>query len=182
MICLIFYQTFIILSDAREAIYEKMYDPDAYQHAFVSKDVIDQMPLSKRLQNISRFMDGVLATSHMCERLVNVGVVEILLEMVICPMPIEFASCSSYQSISVACKAIINPIDANAYSVELLDSSDGVMRACAVLVKQFTRSSTDVCSQLAKFAAPVPVDENMDQYASYDIYCNTISNQIFGCK
>ena len=166
-----------ILSDAREAIYEKMYDPDAYQHAFVSKDVIDQMPLSKRLQNISRFMDGVLATSHMCERLVNVGVVEILLEMVICPMPIEFASCSSYQSISVACKAIINPIDANAYSVELLDSSDGVMRACAVLVKQFTRSSTDVCSQLAKFAAPVPVDENMDQYASYDIYCNTISNK-----
>src|SRR6056300_646264 len=34
-----------------------------------------------------------------------------------------------------------------------------------------------MCEQLAKFAVPIPVDGNMDEYASYDIYCDTIGEE-----
>ena len=156
------------------------------EHAFVNKAVVEQMPISKTLQNVARFMDGILQTSHMCAPLVQAGALDSMLNMLTCPLPVEFSTCASYNSISVACKSLINPPDpSNSYAgANTPNLSDDVILACTTVVEKYMASAVDIGVQIEEFYVHEldKTGDDIDKLATYDIYSKTLSEKHKGDK
>ena len=160
-----------ILADLQTASHKTTSAEGWYEHAFVSKEVVEQMPIVKAMHNVARFLDGILQTSHVCSPIVRAGGLESVLDIFTCPMPVEFMQCSSYQAICVACKALVNPIDGHVVNGNPLESQDNLMRACRSVIKKFVLSSERLSQELMRFSDTTSRDGRIETFSSYDIHC-----------
>ena len=172
-----------ILTHAREQCAEGDARTFTIDHAFVTKEVVEQMPKVKLLQNVMRFFDGVLSTNHMCVPLIKAGGLKQMLELVTCPVPVEFSQCSAYQAMTAACKSLINPPD-NAGNFMMNgppDDSEETMHTCAQVLAHCGQSADMLTESMKTFTefinSSYPSEERMELLSSFDIYSETTTGQ-----
>jgi len=172
-----------ILTHAREQCVEGDARTVAIDHALVTKEVVEQMPKVKLLQNVMRFFDGVLSTNHMCVPLIKAGGLKQMLELVTCPVPVEFSQCSAYQAMTSACKSLINPPD-NAGNFMMNgppDDSEETMHTCAQVLAHCRQSAERLTASMKTFTellnSSYPSEERMELLSSFDIYSATTTGR-----